>query len=45
MVVMTWSMNTDESGRRGLTATWTSVVVPVPRESREDVAVPVLQAS
>lgn len=45
MVVMTWSMNRDESGRRALTATWTSVVVPVPRESRDEARVPVLQAS
>ncbi len=36
MVVMTWSMDRDTSGRRSLKATWTSVVVPVPRESDEN---------
>jgi hypothetical protein len=45
MVVMTWNMNRDESGRRVLNATWTPVAVPVPRESDEDIPVPVLQAS
>ena len=45
MVVMTWSMTRDESGRSALKATWTSVVVPVPRASGEDVPVPILQAS
>jgi hypothetical protein len=44
MVVMNWSMQRDESGRRRtLKATWTSVVVPVPRESEDFPAV--LQAS
>ena len=43
MVVMNWSMQRDESGRRTLKATWTSVVVPAPRESDDFPAV--LQAS
>ena len=43
MVVMNWSMQRDESGRRALKATWTSVVVPVPRETEDIPAV--LQAS
>ena len=45
MVVMTWSMNRDETGRRALKATWTSVVVPVPRESDDEIPMPVLRAS
>ncbi len=45
MIVMTWSMRRDETGRRALKAGWTAAVVPAPREAQEDIKVPVLQAS
>jgi hypothetical protein len=45
MIVMTWSMKRDETGRPALKAGWTPAGVPAAREAQENLEVPVLRAS